>query len=371
MRAIIDARQHGLPDAPTFYRYFGREPSPAGDITVEADKIEALQAIDLVVLMDHILAAMNPGRGGPGEKEFLIVCHAFQAGLLIPLAPKTDQFATQSQLELLMTMDVAQKDRDKILAMPSSTEEQKNKRLAAWKALFDGPPQKVNITGAFTEEQAQAAFRSWLENQAKRMNISLQTSLGLISRMNRVRSGALLRLEFRACNVGGNPSALETLKKFFGSGKIVAPKTETFFLNAVPPNVLPDSRRISEFAASPTGPFSGRAAERLRTADLAQRKLDVPIPLCGFHTICMLVSVFLFAVKIWEVAAFEYRWASATTSTSATQMFLNQAVKPGFSYSGGAFPLAGFWTLGTLGRTEPFILPNDSDYRDMIVVHGV
>lgn len=50
----------------------------------------------------------------------------------------------------------------------------------------------------------------------------------------------LLRLELRACNLGGNPSVMRLLARVLGVKTVVAPKVHMFYSRLAPPGPLPD-----------------------------------------------------------------------------------------------------------------------------------
>lgn len=370
MRAIIDARSRGLPDAVTYYRTFPREPSPAGDIQIEVNKLVALTSTSLEVLLDAMLTAI-----AAREKELMIVCHAFRddpstgavGGILIPMEPNTRNFAEGQHLEELLRIGPLIARGDAIVAMPETNDAETKAKLKAWEEFLT-TNNIVNIQGQFTTAQAKGAYDNWLSGEAtKVLRLSSVTVLRkLITKGNQVRSTGFSRLEFRACNVGNSPNALQTLAKYFGAKKVLAPKVHTFFLSPLAPRQLGPHLLASSFTDNPAGPFGGRTAERLKKFKSGAGETSFPFVLC-LHLVCSCWMLH-FVLRIWEVERPNFQWVCASDSPIATQWFLNLRVMPGASFGGGSFPLAGLWTLPTKGATNPFSLPNDSGYRDLIGV---
>ena len=79
LRIIVHSGEHGLGEAADYYRSFPWEPSPAGDMDLAKAVIVEVKNANLDVVLFE-MAKTKPGG------IVLLVCHAWNEGLLMPVA---------------------------------------------------------------------------------------------------------------------------------------------------------------------------------------------------------------------------------------------------------------------------------------------
>jgi hypothetical protein len=390
MRVIIDARRkEGLPDAVGYYRTFPREPSPAGDITIERNKIVALNPITLELLLDQLTIALDTK-----EREVMVVCHAFGeerdparqrlllGGLNIPLERGSHEVAEAGHLKRIQELGPIIARGDHVAQMPQQTQNQVDQKLAAWRDFFiQDHVADVRPGDAFTLAEAKKQYDEFLQGQLTNvLRLKSQSTLRtLITKGNQVRAHGFDRIEFRACDLGtANNDRDETMKivaRFFGAKRVLAPRTETFFLRPAELVKVQDAFYFFEFLNTGTGPFNPssriptRNFERLRTSLSAERTFSAPLGfniVAGFRLQITPDVRFSFALRIWEPVRFHFRAVFGSPGRRNAEMFLNLCVMPGARFTGLSFPLAGFWNVHTHADARPFVLPNENGYRDLI-----
>src|SRR5215472_17562190 len=128
---VIDGRDAGLPHAPSYYAAFPQEPSPFGLLTFTQKKTRVMTAdCSLFVALVELAKA---GAGGAA----VLVCHAYQDGMLLPVAPGGQSvFADTRSMNTIDRLidDAAQHDR--IRAMPQTTDAERKAVLTAWATFY-------------------------------------------------------------------------------------------------------------------------------------------------------------------------------------------------------------------------------------------
>jgi hypothetical protein len=81
-----------------------------------------------------------------------------------------------------------------------------------------------------TVVEAERQYEAIITMRAGNLGITAQSLRSLIRKMQKVRERKLKRVEVRACGVGAQEALMKSLKAFFGCGKFLAPKAETFYL---------------------------------------------------------------------------------------------------------------------------------------------
>ena len=353
----------------------------------------------------------------------MIVCHAYQGGLLMPIVTG-GATADVTALNLLDQLGNAEARVVVIRAMPEKTPQEQQAKIAAWTALFTSL--NVTLTGTFTSAQADNHYRTNVVPAFLRplQLPNLATFNRLMGAVQAVRALKLDRVELRACNIGGNQGSMTTIKKFFNCGKLLAPTVETFFMS----NLALDSLDAADvlLKRDPTGGllFDPRRA-RQRAAVLGRARMPGPLAHTftgswndpaemelqalpsdyssrGFWIVRMaavpsggpmgataaqMTSRFMLAIVIREVSAFNYQGAiyvpTAATAAADLQQFVAVAIMPNSAYAAGPLPLAGFWRPDGIANTHyvkqmfpehlqfapmvlPFIFPNEPRYVKLI-----
>ena len=107
----------GLPHAPAYYAAFPQEPSPFGVLTFAPAKTTVMRAnYSLFVALPELAKA---GSGGAA----VLVCHAYQDGLLLPVAPQgASVFAVTKTMDTIDSLIDDEATHDRIRAMPQTTD---------------------------------------------------------------------------------------------------------------------------------------------------------------------------------------------------------------------------------------------------------
>ena len=362
--AIFD--ETGLPNAAPYYQQFPREPSPRGDMRLSTKVMKRVSNMTLGTLLDQMALI---GAGGVA----MVVCHGVTTGLLIRVA-SNGTFAESDALKVIMSAAEVDDLAAKIKAMPARNETELKAKLAAWKKLMT--ERKIaNVAGELTQVEAEKVYRQWFENEAKRVRIKSATLRELIKKMKAVRAKALERVEIRACSAGQNKDTMETLKRFFGCGRLLAPTGTTFFLHPFfidsvrswPSIVHWDPVRREREAGNRVrlaGPLSRLHANLLRSSGEKREFLQWGAA---------------FVMKIWELEPFKFAAMGAAGRPLRTvgprnlepdwqdvRQFVHQFIMPASTYRQGSFRAAGFWEPSyTPRKGQPklqWVLPNEPEY---------
>jgi len=412
---VIDARDHGLPHAPKYYQTFPQEPSPLGLLTFTAQKTTAMSG-------DSSLFTALPelGKAGAGGAA-VVVCHAYASGMLLPIAPGgAHQFADKQGLDVIDKAIKAEADHARILALPRTTDVQRTAALGQWRTFLVGLG--ADIGEVFSEAEAETAYSNWF---GKTVVSALEfkdasTVRTLLARVLAVRQAKLARIELRACNVGGDRTTMEMLRKFFGCDAMTAPTVGTFYaVVQVGPLVQVFSRRGTHGTSTSPRPISLRdtlnslSGVDLRDAIISARLMKELDSTRGFLRV-LIVTVekgpvlgrntgirfgeleiegdtfrFLLRVKQKPNEEFEYdlnAWATGSAGAAAPapdiiRLFAAGSFDPNTLFRGEpvvvqtgrgprnvlhalSMPVAGLWTPGT--PNQPFVLPLESAYLPLI-----
>jgi hypothetical protein len=330
--------------------------------------------------------------GGGGA--VVLVCHAYQQGLLLPVAPNGKSvFAETSALAIIDQAIAAEAEAKNIRALPRTNDAEKKIVLDRWSKLIDSL-QRGAISGEITEKDAEAFYAKWIDMVSKKLEFgTVPPFRQLLDRVLRLRAVKLSRLELRACNVGGNGATLETLRKFFAVDHITAPILGTFYattpVNPMIPQGAPRGVRGSSRAPGPVRDQGLQEAKTARDllADATTRgfvgKLSEPLesdrPLWArrrgvrpFFDVDDITISYRFILRIVSPTAFHYRLSAWVTSAgthltqdwSVVQTFVAEQIMRGSSFQRGLLPLAGLWNPGV--RDQPFILPLEQEYTKNI-----
>jgi hypothetical protein len=362
-RVIIDAS--GLPGAAPYYRQFPREPSPAGELAIKPATIAALPNLHFAAVLDQ-MAAVDAGG------IVLLVCHGTSDGFLVPLSSKGGAFAQTGALEVIFTTGPIDDEAAEIRKMPQKSDDDKKAKLARWKEFF-GRRKIVNITGEFTLQEAETAYKGWLANQAKGLGIAADTLLALVKKMRAVQAKRLKRVEVRACHVGKTPASMRVFKKFFGCEQFLAPKATTFYL----PPVFVDSVSAwpSIFHWDPAHPQRVREFRWTRGRQVLGRDTIKEFIKSGKERY-FLTSHSAFVLRICKIIGFEFIAAGVAGRPLSRPLrgldpewkyvagFVQEFILPSSTYQRGPFRAAGFWEPDVDGL--PWVLPNEPQYLKVI-----
>jgi hypothetical protein len=396
---IIDGRKDGLPDAAGYYRTFPREPSPLGDLALSASKTSVMGTSSLDTALGEMPKA---GAGG----IVVLVCHAYQDGMLLPVAPGgSTVWAVVKSLGTIDQINSIELDVAQIRQMPSKKPEELAAVLERWKKLFESIT-PGSVGGTFTIPEAEKLYGQWLDQQARSLEFSGSAALRqMLAKLRRVRQLKLSRLELRACNIGKSPPTMEVVRKFFGADHLTAPTLGTFYMSPIPVATMAARARASggpvahgvagtSQVPGPTGigPVP-RDPTYLNVIYARQVMAKSPPSTRGFYETAYvgysgwnwsipLGRHYRVLVTVVETRAYHYQgWASVvSTRDMATpdwsllkSWFVDAAVMPNSGYSRGPFPLAGFWNPDLLIKrglrgdvSVPFVLPNDMVYTELI-----
>ncbi len=379
----------GLPHAPAYYAAFPQEPSPFGVLTFAPAKTTVMRAnYSLFVALPELAKA---GSGGAA----VLVCHAYQDGLLLPVAPQgASVFAVTKTMDTIDSLIEDEATHDRIRAMPQTTDAERKAVTDAWTNFINGLP-GGHIDGQFTEAEAEKLYQQWFGQQAISLEFRSAADLReLLKRVKALRTAKLDRIELRACNIGGNSTTMDRVRKFFGCNRLTAPTVGTFFaVVAVGPLVVggrAGGAHIPTLQAGPLRhddfgdaavstaltlrtettrgflPFSGARVTLGGETD-HQRS---PSPLFP-HTIEPYHG-FRFVLRIEETTAFHYHtaaWAAGSATApppdpDIIRQFCALAFKADTSFHATALPHAGLWTPDK--PNQPFVLPLEREYLPLI-----
>lgn len=389
VQVIVHTGNKGLGPAVDFYKQFPWEPSPAGEMTIDPKNITSLQDATLQGVLDAMAQA-------PAGGNVLLVCHAEKNGLLMPVAKGAIGSAGQTELAKLLELSALQQKVKRIHAMPNGTDEEKKAKVNAWFELHRGIDSEPAFEGA-TLQQLEQNYVKWLEDVAQdelflRGKSPRADLVKLIQSMETVQSRRFKRVELRACDIGGSTTAMETLKKFFGCQKLLAPTVTTFYLKALPiHNLGTFSNRYHQ--DHKTGNYRSPGPIGTKYKDPGDYVIDVVRPNPGNRifwdveygyippenagpgplkndggTTTIKLKRRLASMLVEEVQKYWFRGSLGIWNTQGltdqAQKFVKDFIMPASKYTGGDLNIAGFWTPGSTNL--PWILPNDPEYIDQI-----
>src|SRR5262249_55813157 len=209
-----------LPPPPASYRTSPPEPSPAGDLDLQGVPTTVMNTPSVETALDEMIHA---GQGA----TVMLICHAWNDGLLLDWTPGSDSPALRQSMETMEKLIGFESEAAQIPAQPEPA------RGDAWaKLLNEITPGSVH--GQITASEGEAAYLKWLDAQATALKMPGRPPHArlrrLIGKIRAVRGLELERVELRACNIGDNRDSMKAVRRFFGCKKLLAPSAETFFV---------------------------------------------------------------------------------------------------------------------------------------------
>jgi hypothetical protein len=339
----------------------------------------------------HEMAQTKPGG------IVLLVCHAWNEGLLMPVAAGSRLTSGKAAIARLSDVSAAERKARTIRAMPSKTSPEIKAKTKAWVRLSDEVAAGT-IRGEVTFREVERLYEDWLDEVAKNELFLVGNPRAvlkrLVERMEKVQSMRLERVELRACNIGAFTSSMKKTKELFGCGKLLAPTVGTFYLKDVPITNLKgfDRRYIRQHRVGnfrPPGPIGSSFKDPedylldvIKKNPSARIFWDYefgyippanphPAPNkydSGTSTTKMKRVV---AMIVEEVKEFYFRGSGATWNETKAhnpqwedaRQFVRDYIMRDSKYNKGSLKLSGFWTPG---EPDPWLLPIDAAYKDHI-----
>jgi hypothetical protein len=387
IRVIVHSGEHGLAEAVNYYATFPSEPSPAGDLDLAQAIVTPVKDATLDAVLDEM------GKASSGS-IVLIVCHAYEEGLFMPVAKGSRLSAGKAAIARLLDVSGAERKAKVIRAMPSATAKEIKAKIDAWIKLADEMAAGT-IAGEVSLVEIEKLYQDWLEEVAKNELFLMGGSpravlLQLVAKMEKVQALKLDRVELRACDIGKFDQSMKKLKQLFGCNKLLAPDVGTFYLKGVPidkPKAF-DQRYISEHRVGdfrPPGPLGSTINDPsdfilnvIRKNPSTRIFWDFvyghipaqnphPAPYkYDFGTYTTKMKTVL-AMLVEQVKPYYYRGSAATWHESAihgpewadARTFVDDYIMRQSQYKQGRLNFAGFWTPDD---SEPWLLPRDEEY---------
>src|SRR5512138_3204502 len=120
MRCLIDKT---VPHAETYYKTYGKEPSPAGDISVALTDITGIDEIDLKAVLTEMKKLGATG-------GLLVVTHSNPKGLKMPLVKKGKVSAQLDVMDKIVEISTGMSRREAIGKKPAPAQPK------AWQQWF-------------------------------------------------------------------------------------------------------------------------------------------------------------------------------------------------------------------------------------------
>ncbi len=362
----------GLLHAAGYYARFPEEPSPIGTMKLSATRTATLAVTSLELVLTEMLKA---GVGG----TVLLVCHAWESGLLFPIVVESKTKAVLSVLTGIEQVTERLKEGEPIRTRAVSDDPKvQQKKADDLQKFLD--KQGVISTGVTTLAEATKAYDFWRSGQLTgRLGIKAADPLAVFRRLEKkiaeVRALKLERVELRACEIGNNKSSMQATKRLFGCQKLVAPKQIMFFVSnfslfasrdRLAAELKPLAVQIGKdepqrsVAGQPTYAHSWDTADVLATTEA--RDFKVPVP-GGTAVFTLWIgeqqnSPFVFNARGVTAPAPGTRAVNFATVTA----FVKQAIFPSAAALSGQFPLCGMFL-----RPRRFLLPREADYLSNLV----
>ena len=298
-------------------------------MTLTAKSVVAVDKKDLS--LERVLEEMKVA-GAKGE--LLLATHSVPSGFKMRIAKGSQASAQLSVLEKILEIGRGVQQRAAIKAMVES------KRPAAWKDWFRKYEPGIKLEGDIKsipgwENQVEQWYREWYARQGSQIlklqnpNKDLPRLLGLVQDVQRL---SFKRLELRACRIGKDSSALQTLADFFNVTKVVAPKdVRTFFGVIARIEIEPNRKRLAAL----------------------QKRLGTRT----FPGVRMVLSIM---PKTFRVVAADQNQA---------RLFVQKLILPGFSGSVTPFVIGGLEPARTSkvpGKAHVF--PQESEYNKLLAL---
>jgi hypothetical protein len=222
MRALID---ESVFHAKKYYQTYLSEPSPAGDFSLSLSGIASEEHLDLVRVLQEI---KDIGAGG----ELLVVTHSDPKGFLMPLKAKGKVSLLFEVMDKILKIAEGIRRHEAIRPVPPK------QAPDAWKKWFADFEPGIKLEPGFEtnpdwHDFVEKQFDAWFERQGRDI-LKLPDPRGdlkeLLDLLKDVRSLGFKRLEFRACQIGADKTAMEKIAAFLNVKIVVGPtKVETFY----------------------------------------------------------------------------------------------------------------------------------------------
>jgi monoamine oxidase len=296
---------------------------------LEVKKATVLTPSTFENLMDLMLAS--------NRKNFVIDAHGEPKGLFMPLASGTRIPATKHSLFILNGIEHVRaliriaKESEDFWGRASGTHLDRWQRIV--EVLHSRTWQKMVGSGWPTETPLVSsvdAARSIVQSRINALVDSLfpgnvQNKQGrvnrLIEKMLRLRARGIREIQFRACNIGKDPSSLSEFRRFFGADHLCAPDVR------------------SGMGLSPAPTINRRAVDLLGR-DPRTQLFTMP---GGRFAIRIIISGLSFSVHC------------AADTRAAVGEWVAGHVMADSTYRGGPLPIHFL-------QTQPLVFPLDSDY---------
>jgi hypothetical protein len=227
MRCLVDKT---VVNAEKYFKTYGREPSPAGTITISSAELTAVDDLDLKTVLTEMKTLGAKG-------ELLVVTHSNPKGLKMPLVKGGKAAAAE-----LKTMDLLVQICSGIARREAVRPLSGNPKFKAWQSWFKAFDSGVKLVDADEsnpdwESFAEGNYDAWYLRQGKdilKLPNPRQDLADLISLVDAVRKTGFARLEFRACRIGTEKDSLKAVADFLKVKKVVAPKEVRTFYGSIP-----------------------------------------------------------------------------------------------------------------------------------------
>jgi hypothetical protein len=331
MRAIVDST---VLNASTYYNKYKSEASPAGDYAI--DPINTTTNISL----EQVLAeAKLAGAGG----ELLVVSHSDPKGLKMKLVTGGSVSAMTGSLQTIMKVMDGIKQREAIGKLSSEKQED------AWIAWFASFDPGIKIERGFETADAEKLADQWLARQAANLGTNGTANLlKLLKLIGEVRALKLKRVEFRACRIGTDATALAVIQQIFGATKVVAPKEVRTFYGVIS---KVDQLTLDNFLALSKRPHSRVFSDMPLAYGFAGLTAYGYAPTMIFDITEHSFTVKTWDAKIWPSAFIKHNVLS--TFVGATAPFIVGGLEPA-----GQAKIAG----------KPQVFPLEREYKSLLAV---
>jgi hypothetical protein len=234
MRCLIDKT---VKHAEVYYKTYGKEPSPAGEIAIAVTDITALDEIDLKTVLTEMKKLGAKG-------EMVVVTHSNPQGLKMPLIKKGTVSAQIGVVDKIVEISTGISRRAAIDGMPASGQPK------AWQKWFKDFDAGIKLEDGYEtnpdwKSYVVEMYEKWYERQGKTIlglpdpKKDLADLIGLV---DDIRKTGFAKLEFRACRIGTDQDSLKTVANFLNIKKVVAPKeVRTFFGSISKVSIISDA----------------------------------------------------------------------------------------------------------------------------------
>jgi hypothetical protein len=402
VRALVHAGDPTMKHAFAYYSAYQFERSKAAADDMHLDEVVDLAAkgrkVSFLVVLEELVSAV-----GAGFKEILLVGHGHVEGLLMPVGVPGFGSADKSGLRLTRKLEELLERADKAAALLDPAQ-----RLKSWRELLTDvngativPHWKFGkIRGSLSDlddaAEGEKLFHQIAPQVAGGSVFKNAEFLRLLQLRKQVTALKLKRLEIRACNMGQDADGMKELKDFLGVGRLLAPVVKTFYSAPISVPINTDKMfkaMVGKFVSK--GALKSTSPTRWFTYGPAQALAAVPTAVPLFSLGRFMPGVVIIPMrKIMEETVkgapdpsiylrfsgrtiFSFAWGKTRTDNSWVQMFVNNVLdlEHNLNYKSGTFFMAGFDALEGRTKKNPpppeannksIILPNESEYRDLI-----